>query len=652
MKRIFSTFILTLLVAFTVIAQNKKDVLLTIDGKPVYANEFERVYKKNLDLVQEESQKDIDGYLQLFIDYKLKTVEARAQGLDEKDTYKSELKQYRAQLSRNYLFEDKVTEEMAREAYERGKEELNVTHILIPVDYEANAQDTLKAYNKIKALHDRAVKGEDFKQLARNNSEEPGAKETGGELGYFTVFNMVYPFETAAYNTKVGQISPVFRTRFGYHVLKVNDRRARLPKISVSHIMISDKKGAHTFDPEERINEIAAMVKQGESFENLAKQYSDDKNSAVNGGKLNPFVKGDLRSSEFEDAAYKLKKVGEVSKPVKTDFGWHLIRLDEIFPMETFEQQKPEIEKKLGDGERSKMVTQAVSKKIKDKYGYKEGETYFPYMLTYIPNEVLNRKWIITEPIPANENKVLFTIGNHKLTFNDFAKYVEGRQRTTRPYGNKEILLGDLYEDFQDEMIKDYFRDRLEEDNEDYAAILDEYRDGLLIFDVMEQNIWLKAKTDSIGIQNFYNKHKMDYQWKQRVDGDIFAATSQMTAQQIQKMLGEGKTPEDIKTTLNSNGNVNVLLTQGVFEVDQEELPKNLEMKIGVSKIYNSHDSFVVVNVKEILPAGVKPLEDVKGRVISVYQNEIEKNWMAELHSKYTVVVDKKTLKRVKKELK
>lgn len=640
------------MVAFPVVAQNSKDVLLTIDGTPVYAQEFKRVYNKNLDLVQEESQKDIDGYLQLFIDYKLKTTEARAQGLDKKDVYKSELKQYRAQLSRNYLFEDKVTEELAKEAYERGKEELDVTHILILVDYEANAQDTLKAYNKIKSIHDRALKGENFKELAKKYSEEPNANETGGELGYFSVFNMVYPFETAAYNTKVGEVSDIVRTRFGYHILKVNDRRARLPKLSVSHIMISDKKGARTFDPQERIKEIAAMIKQGESFESLAKQYSDDKNSAEKEGKLNPFAKGELRSPEFEEAAYKLKTPGEISGPVKSEFGWHLIRLDEILPMETFEQQKPEIEKKLGDGERSKIVTQAVSKMIKDKYGFKPGVSYLPYMLTYIPNEVMNRSWVMETPIPAEEDKVLFSIGDRKLTYNDFAKYVEGRQRTTRPYRNKELLLADLYNDFEDEKIKDYFRDKLEEDNEEYAAILDEYRDGLLIFDVMEQNIWEKAKNDTIGLQKYYEKNKMNYRWKERVEADVFAATSQIAAQQIQSLLREGKSPEDIKTALNQNGQINVLLTQGTFEVDQEELPKDLEMQKGISKVYNSHNSFVVVNIKEILPPSVKPLDEVKGRVISMYQNEIEKEWMDSLRSKYKVEVNKKTLKRLKKELK
>src|SRR5690606_34475205 len=346
MKNFISVFILAIFCAATVSSQNKKDVLMTIEGKPVYANEFKRVYKKNLDLVQEESQKDMDGYLQLFIDYKLKIKEAEAQGLAEKESYKNELSKYRDQLSRNYLFEDKVTAELAQEAYLRGKEESDASHILIRVDYEAMPQDTLAAYNKIKSIREKALKGEDFDQLAKTYSEEPGAKTRGGNLGYFSVFSMVYPFETAAYNTKVGNISEIVRTSFGYHILKVNDRREKLPKISVSHIMISDKKGAKSFNPEERINELYTMLQQGESFESLAKQFSDDKNSAVKDGKLTPFSKGDLRAPEFEDMAYSLKTVGEISKPVKTDFGWHIIRLDEKLAVETFEQQKENLDKK------------------------------------------------------------------------------------------------------------------------------------------------------------------------------------------------------------------------------------------------------------------------------------------------------------------
>ncbi len=642
---------LAILSATTVFSQNKKEVLLTIDEKPVYANEFMRVYKKNLDLVQDESQKDVDGYLDLFIDYKLKIAEAETQDLDKEPEFESEFLKYRDQLSRSYLYENKITEELAKEAYERGKEEINATHILITVDYEAVPQDTLKAYNKIKSIRDKAINGEDFKALAKKYSEEPGAKQRGGELGYFSVFNMVYPFETAAYNTKVGDVSEIIRTSFGYHIIKVNDRRNTEPDILVSHIMISDKKGARGFNPEERINEIATMLKQGESFESLAKQFSDDKNSGANNGKLKPFSKGDLRSTKFEDAAYALTSPGEISKPIKTDFGWHIIRLEERLKPKTFEQQRPMLEKKVGEGDRSKIVVHAINNTIKEKYGFKQGNSYSPFFNTYLSDDVLKRKWVM-DPIAAAQDKTLFTIGDKELKYSDFAKYIENRQRTTRPYRSKETLLVHFYDEFETLELKNYFKDRLAEDNAEYAALLNEYRDGLLIFDVMNKNIWQKGKNDSIGLQEYYNKTKENYQWKQRIDADVYAATSQMIAQKIQKMLAAGKDSEAIKSALNTDAKVQALVTSGVFEVDEDELPNNLEIKEGVSNIYPDNDSFVVVNVKAVIPSGIKTLDDVRGRVLSNYQNHLEETWMQKLHSKYNVTLNKKTFKRIKRKLK
>lgn len=652
MKNFLTVLFLVFLGGTTIFSQNKKDVLLTIDGTPVYANEFKRVYEKNLELVQDESQKDIDGYLQLFIDYKLKIFEAKAQGLDEGEVYKAELTKYRDQLSRNYLFENKFTEDLAKEAYDRGKEEINANHILIKVSYEATPQDTLAAYNKIKSIREKALKnGADFEQLAKENSEEPNAKSSGGKLGYFSVFNMVYPFETAAYNTKVGAVSEIVRTNFGYHIIKVNDRRERLPKVAVSHIMISDKKGAKTFDPKERINEISTMLKQGQSFENLAKEYSDDKNSGVKGGALKPFTKGELRAPEFEEVAYQLKNIGDISEPVKTDFGWHIIRLDEIVADPTFEEQRVQLEKKVKQGDRGKVVVNAVNNKIKEIYGFKKVESYLPFFDTYVTDSVLSRKWK-KEPIAAAQNKTLFTIGNKAVKYSDFASYIEERQGTTMPFKDKEKLLIGMYDELETNELKEYFRDQLEIENEEYAAILGEYRDGLLIFDVMDKNIWSKAKNDTIGLQNFYNKSKENYRWKKRLDVDIFSATSQIYAQRVQKMIQEGMAPEDIKTELNPDGSVNVLLTQGVFEIGEKELPENLDIKKGVSSVYPSNDSFTVVNVKEILPESIKDLEDVKGRVISNYQNELETTWMNELHAKYKVEVNSKTLRKLKRRLK
>ena len=319
--------------------------------------------------------------------------------------------------------------------------------------------------------------------------------------------------------------------------------------------------------------------------------------------------------------------------------------------METFDEQRQALEKKVADGDRSKIVTTATNNKIKEKYAYKKGESFLPYFDTYVTDDVLQRKWVMT-PIPTANNTTLFTLGNKKVTATDFAKFIEARQKTTKNYRQKETLLMAFYDEFETEQLKEYFKEKLEDDNEEYAAVLSEYRDGLLIFDVMNKNIWQKAKSDTVALQEYYNKTKENYKWKQRVDADIYAATTERFAKQIQTMLAEGKTSEEIKAAINLENKVNVLITPGIFEIDQNELPKNLEIKNGVSSVYPSNDSFVVVNIKEIIAPGFKTLEDVKGKVLSNFQNDVELSWMQSLRKKYKVEVNNKALKQVKKQLK
>ena len=650
MKKSLFVCFLALMSATTLFSQNK-EVLMTVDGTPVYANEFKRVYQKNLELVQDESQKDIDGYLQLFIDYKLKVEEAKAQGLDSIKTYVSEFSKYRDQLSKQYLSEDQLSDAMIQEAYTRSKEEIKASHILVLVDYAATPQDTLAAYNKIKSIRERALTGEDFTALAKQFSEEPNAKESGGDLGYFTAFSMVYPFETEAYNTPVGKVSNIVRSQFGYHIINVVDRRKRMPKIRVSHIMVSDQKKERNFDPKERIDEIYKLLEQGESFESLAKQYSDDKSSAVKGGELKAFTKGELRAPEFENAAYSLTKIDEISKPVKTDFGWHIIKLNEILPEESFDLQKETLAKKIESVDRSRVIYQAVNKKIKDKYGFKNGESLKTFVDAYINDDLLKRRWTM-DTLTNEQDKIMFSIGTKNAKYSDFGKYLVTRQKTLRANKERDAIVADFYQEFLNITLTDYFKDELEKENEGYSAILDEYRNGLLIFDVMNKNIWEKAKNDTIGLQNFYNQNKNNYAWKQRVNVDVFSATSKAKALNIQGMLKNAKSAEDIKTALNGDNTVNVLITSGTFEIDSDELPKNLKIEKGVSNVYESNDSFIVLNIKDILPSGTKALDDVKGRVMSDYQNYLEEQWISSLHNKYKVEMNSKTLKRIKKELK
>lgn len=632
-------------------AQDKKEILMIVNGNPVYASEFERVYKKNLELVHDESQKDVETYLNLFKDYKLKVAEAYAQKLDESASYKKEFSQYQDQLSRNYIFDDKVTEDLAREAYSRGLEEINAAHILVNANYEDTPQDTLAAYNKIKDIRQKALAGEDFDALAKKYSEEPNAEKTGGNLGYFSVFNLVYPFETMAYSTSVGKVSEIVRTQYGYHIIKVLDRRPRTPQIEVSHIMIATNTGERTFDPEERINDIYAKLQQGESFESLAKQFSDDKNSAVKGGKLNKFSKGDLRSLEFENAAYSLINEGDYTKPFKSEFGWHIVRLDEKFKTTSFEEEKEMLEKKAAEGGRSKIVTNAVNQKIKDKYGFKKGENYIPFFQSFVTDSILKRKWVFDTLTPT-QNKVLFTIGDRPRMFADFANFLLIRQRNTKPYKSKSTLLFDFYDEFETQELKNYFKDQLEKENEDYAAILNEYRNGLLIFDVMNKNIWQKAKNDTLGLRRFYNNNKLNYNWTERITGQVFSANSQTMAAQVHQMLEAGKNADEIKTALNVNEKVNVIVTDGTFEMDARELPNNYHAKQGISEIYPLENSFVVVNASQVLPPTPKKFEEVKGKVISDYQNYLEEQWIIDLRKKYSIEVNDKILKKVKKELK
>ena len=631
-------------------SQNKKDVLLTIDGKPVYTSEFKRVYNKNLDLVKDESQKSVEGYLDLFIDYKIKVAEAYAQNLDKDETYISEFNQYRDQLSRNYILENKVTSELSLEAYERSLEEINANHILVLSKYEDIPQDTLKAYNKIKAIYDRAKAGEDFVALAKENSEEPNADKGGGQLGYFTAFAMLYPFETAAYNTQVGGVSEIVRTQYGYHIIKVNDRRKRGSQITTSHIMLSDKGSNRTFVPADRIIELYALLQQGEDFAKLAEQYSDDKNSAKNGGQLQKFRKGELRAPKFEEAAFSLENAGDYSKPVKSQFGWHIIQLNEKHSIPTYEEERESLEKKVKNGVRSKIVTSALNDQIKDKYGYVEVTNYVPFFNIYVSDDILKKKWEY-DTIGNAQDRVIFTIGKKEIRFSDFAKFIVSRQKQQFTATEKSYVLADFYYEFESLELKNYFRDNLEFENVQYASTIREYRNGLLIFDLMNKNIWMKAKNDTLGLQNFYETVKENYTWNDRVDAVIVTSTTEDAALVARNLMLNDKTSEEIKGVLNVDDQINVIISEGVFEKGQRELPGNFEVKVGVSETYSNKDGFTIVRVNKVIPTDIKPLGTVKGKVMSDYQNDLESKWMMRLRDMYKVKIHKKALKRVKKEL-
>lgn len=619
-------FFVLFIVSIATSAQNKKDkVLLTINKKPVYTSEFLRIYNKNKDIVSQENKKDIDEYLELFINYKLKLQEAHDLKLDTVPSYLREFNKYKKQLIAPYLKDRKVTDKLVKEAYNRMTEEINASHILITLPPNATPKDTLKAYNTLIEARNKILNGEKFEAVAKKYSKDPSVKQNGGKLGYFTAFSMVYPFENATYNTKKGEISMPFRTQFGYHIVKINDRRPSKGEIKVAHIMIREKKGNPNY-AKKQIQDIYNKYKQGEPFKNLAKQYSDDKMSAMKGGVLKPFSYGRMIPS-FADVAFSLKNKGDVSKPFKTKFGWHIVKLIDKYPVKSYDELKDFITKKIEKGDRSVVVGKSMANKLKKKYHVKVDNTILSHYLNNPKNKEL-------------DSKILFRIKQKNYTVSDLKNYLKKKRNKT-------------YQDFIDDMVLEYYKNHLEEENQDFANTLQEYKDGLLLFDLLQKKIWTKAEKDTVGLQQFYNKHINNYKWKKRIKAEIASCTRKEKCEIVKNLLQSNTPIEKIKDTVNEGATIHVLFTSGIYEINDTKLPKNIEIKKGVSDVITeAKNDFKVVKIDKVLPETIKKLNETRGKVISDYQEFLEKEWIQNLHKKYSVTKNKKQIKKLKKKYK
>jgi len=651
LKQLFLGLIMCL--AFTSNAQNKsKEVLFTINDKPYYTDEFVRVYNKNLDLVKDESQKDLNQYLDLYIGYKLKVNKANKLGLQDGQQYLSELKTYRTQLSKNYTTDSKVTKELVDEGYKRLQKEVNASHILILVDENASPADTLAAYNKTKAIRERIMKGEDFGTVAAEVSQDPSAKENKGNLGYFTSFRMVYAFENGAYNTPVGTVSNPVRTRFGYHLIKINDVRANRGEVAVAHIMIlKQKDNEEVTTAKTTIEDIYKKLQQGEKFEELAKQFSEDKSSASKGGVLNRFGSGQLSSEEFENKAFSLTKENPVSEPFETQFGWHIVKLIEKFPIKSYEDSRIELENKISKDDRSRLITNSLTEKLRKKYPVKRDAKLYSSIVKLVTDDFYEAKW----SLPADAKKysaTLFNVGTRNLTGTTFLDYIYSQQKSGIAIKPIEKLVEKLFENFADEHRNQYNNENLENEFPEFASVMEEYRDGLLLFDLMDKEIWQRSKTDSVGLKAFYETQKNKYQWKTRVTSEIYSSRDKETMNKVLAMLKKGKTPKDVKDKFNTEQVLNVMLYEGTYEEGDSALPQGTKMELGLSEITNKGEYYFITKVNKVLPAGAKSLEECKGKLVNDYQQYLEQNWVDELKKEFTVKVNQDVFETVKKQIK
>lgn len=642
-----------LLVQSFIFAQNK-EVLFTIDAHPYYTDEFIRVYNKNLDLVKDDSQKNLDNYLELFLGYKLKVEKANKIGLQDGVTYQNELKSYRTQLSKSYMNDSKVTNELVQEAYDRMQKEVRASHILVLVAEGASPADTLKAYNKIKDIKNRLNAGEDFNLVAQKYSEDPSVKDNNGDLGYFSAFRMVYPFESAAYTTNVGDVSKPFKTRFGYHIVKVIDKRDNKGEVTIAHIMIlkpTTKDSQLDAKAKQTIDDIYQKIQQGERFENLAQQFSEDKSSAPKGGVLQRFGSGQLSSEEFENVAFSLQNKDDISKPFQSQFGWHIVKLIEKHPLQSLAEMKSELEEKVRRDERSLLITNSLAKKLRAKYAFTTDKKMVAAVKKNVTNDFYAQTWQAPENA-SDYSKAILTIDKLKdVSGVAFLNFIELQQKAKSKTAPIAKLVDELFEKFIDEQVTTYHNENLENEFPEFRYVMDEYRDGLLLFDLMEREIWTKAKTDTLGLTDYFEKNIKNYQWKKRYNTNIFSSTDKSIITKVKKFLDRGKSLTYIKEQLNKEGKINVMVKSGLFEEDYDILPAYNNLVKGVSPVVTKDEYYFVVDVTEVKQIEAKKLTECTGKVVNDYQQFLEANWVDELKKEFKIKVNSDVFQTVKKQL-
>ncbi len=625
----------------TVYAQSGKP-LFSIGQEKHYTEEFNYAYSKNN--IDTEIKKDsIDSYLDLYINFRLKVREAKALGYDTTKAFNEEFNLYKNQLEEAYLSPKKEQEALVKEAYDRSLLEIRASHILIMVPKEVSGSDTLDAYKKIAKIRERALAGETFSELAKSLSDDPSAKKNGGDLGYFSVFQMVYPFENAAYSTPVGTISSPVRTQFGYHIIKVNDKRANEGKVRVAHIMIrsTDKNGDEfKADAKKKAFYVDSLVQQGGNWNELCQKYSEDQNSLAKNGEIKPFGRGQI-VPEFEKAAFNLKSKNDISPPIKTQFGWHIIKLIDRIPVGSFEEEQSKLARKIKSDARSSMPRAEMLKALKEANNFYRNEEAASKIMQTPSSVAVNGQWHFDSSQLASSD-VLFTLPKVEITVGTFYKSIKSNSFDKR-LGVKEQLQKQLL-NYEDSLVISYEKQHLSLKHPEYKFLVQEYYDGILLFSIMEDSVWNLSMSDSTGLAHFYEENKMDYA-KTVLDTTVFSSSSDsvlvVAMNSIEKSM-DRKEWNELKTLLLKKYNESPLTLQ-IISNDAPNMALILEAN--VNELVEIDNIWYWIRVDNVLD--YVELNEIKGRVISDYQHSLDINWIKRLKKKYPVKINKKSLNKV-----
>ncbi|HLG35828.1 MAG TPA: peptidylprolyl isomerase, partial [Bacteroidia bacterium] len=665
-------------------------VLVIVAGENITRSEFEKVFHKN-NREEKMDRKSVEDYLNLFINYKLKVKEAVDSGLDTAKNFVDELAGYRKQLALPYMTDKGVTDYLLKEAYERLKSDIRASHILATASSEALPRDTAAAFLRITLLRDfvngkniEAAKVAEYEAMLNKNlnhksasyskdsteakkkiaqlkelakqkpastedrfalaaitaSEDPSAKDNSGDLGYFTALQMVYPFESAAFNAKLGEISAPVRTRFGYHIIKVNDKRANQGEVKVAHIMAKASNPGSDLETnmkaKAKIDTVSMKLKAGDSFEELAREFSDDQGSARSGGVLPAFGTGRM-VPEFEVAAFALKKVGDISEPIRTNYGWHIIKLLERKSLPPYDSMQAELKSKVNKDSRSDLSKTTFISRVKTKYNFKEMPKVKDEFFKVIDSTLAEATW--TKDKAEKLSKPMFTLGEKTYSQQNLSDFIASHQ--SKKSGTPvRILFDNLYNDFVNQSCLDYEESRLEINYPDFKTLMQEYHDGILLFDLTDKKVWSKAVKDTAGLQEFYSKNKNNYMWGERIEASVYTCFDAVVSKKVRKSIDKGLRDDSLLAVYNKE-NLWLQIKPGIFSKGDDPIVDSIPWTVGKTGDFKKDDKVAFVNVKRKIAPEPKSLDEARGMITADYQSYLEKEWIESLRKKYPSNVNK-----------
>jgi peptidyl-prolyl cis-trans isomerase SurA len=625
-------------------------ILMTVGGINTEAGEFIRMYKKSL---EPGKIMPVDDYVGQFSLFKRKVADAISEGYDTTSAFRNELSGYRNQLAQNYLTDTQTKEKILLKAYRRSMTEINAWHILVSMPQNATPRDTLKAWKKAGEIRVRIVNGEPFEQVARSTSDDQSVRINGGNLGYFTAFQMIMPFEDAVYSMKKGALSMPVRTPYGYHIIKVADIRPSKGRIQVAHIMKNTPPGTPEPDlrkAEEEINAIYKKLQDGGSFSDLAMKYSDHKESAVKGGVLNWFGTGEM-IPDFSEAAFAIADTGEYTEPVRTIYGWHIIKLLNRKPPGTFEETSSYLESRINQSYLNSLSKKTFVEKLKKEYGFRINKTAYNWFLE-------NTDTLIIQGVKKYDRQALpegniYSFTDQAFTNNEFADFIE-KSGSLVVTGDSSYFIKTLLETSSSDQLIAYENSVLEKKYPEFRYLMNEFHDGILLFDVSNKKVWDRINHDSVGLHRYYEENKFKYLSKKQIEAKIYTLKEtdgeKKLASAYKKYSGQPDTDNRLMEKFN-NKNEPLLIKKDSIWVsgDDPEIDKLVWVAGTQYFSLNGFPSIILIKkVKDPLPLN---FEEVQERMMTGYQEYLDNEWIRQLKEKYSVKIDSLVLDEVKMKL-